>query len=61
MPQLTITTNDGELVETIDLTDYDLSRPLVRGELMLEIVRGDKIACDKEDEDLRGFVNKVCG
>lgn len=37
MPRLTITTNDGVLVASYDLSDYDLSKPAARAALLTEI------------------------
>ncbi len=36
-PWLNITTNDGVLLERIDLSEFDLSRPFARATLMAEI------------------------
>jgi len=36
-PWLTITMADGELIERIDLSDWDLNKPLARSALMEDI------------------------
>ena len=37
MPNLTVTTNDGIVVRQISLDDWDLTKPLARQALIIEI------------------------
>ena len=51
MPKLTITTNDGEVVGTLNLNEDeypDLDKPLAAADIMEEIRRSAKIAKAKE-------------
>ncbi len=38
MPKITITTEDGELIETFSTGDYDISKPFAKAMLVEEIM-----------------------
>jgi hypothetical protein len=52
MPRITITTDDGEVIEMIDGDDMgDLSKPLAQQDLLHDVVEAVEKARKKEDAE----------
>ena len=50
MPKITVTTDTGELIDTIDVSEYDLGKPVAKSHLLIEIARLLRTAKLLEDE-----------